>query len=241
MPGPYGVQSPTPAVRKTEIRPREFRWREIPKAAALAADRGLGQSDDVVGADRHPRQLAAGRVAERGNDRCGGHDRRRLADALDAVGRVRLGLLDELRRDRRHVEESREEVVREVGIEDHPVAYLDLLHEREPETLRGASLDLALDRERVERVPDVLRRPDPDDAREPELDVHLDDDPHRRDGEGDVRAIAEHLAGFGVERVRLRMAIDALDVDLSEPASLTLGEGVATRELHRAGGHPRHA
>ena len=63
------------------------------------------------------------------------------------------------------------------------VARLDLLHQREPEPLRGAALDLALDRLRVDRLADVLRRADPDDAREAELDVDLDDDAHRRDGE----------------------------------------------------------
>ena len=54
-----------------------------------------------------------------------------------------------------------------------PSAGLDLLHQREAEALRGAALDLALDRQRVDRGADVLRGPDPDDARQPELDVDL--------------------------------------------------------------------
>ena len=40
---------------------------------------------------------------------------------------------------------------------------------------------------------------DPDDARQPELDVDLDDDPHRAGRERDVRALPEHLAGLRVE------------------------------------------
>ena len=47
------------------------------------------------------------------------------------------------------------------------------------------------------------------------LDVDLDDDAHRGDGERDVRAIARCLPGVGIERERSRMTVDALDVDLS--------------------------
>ena len=43
-------------------------------------------------------------------------DRRRLADALDAVGRVGLGILDQLRHDRRHVERGRDQVVGEARV-----------------------------------------------------------------------------------------------------------------------------
>ena len=103
-------------------------------------------------------------------------DRRRLADPLDAVRRVRLGILDEHGHDRRHVERGRDQVVGEARVRDHAVARLDLLHQREPEALRGAALDLALDRLRVDRAPDVLRGPDPDDPRQAELDVDLDHD-----------------------------------------------------------------
>ena len=52
----------------------------------------------------------------------------------------------------------------------------------------------------IQRVAHVLRGSDPDDAREPEVDVHLDDDAHRRDREGDMGALAEHLARLRVER-----------------------------------------
>ena len=96
-----------------------------------------------------------------------------------------------------------------------PSRVLDLLHQREAEPLRGAALDLALDRERVDRLADVLGGADPDDAREAELDVHLGDDAHRGDGERDVGALAGDLAGLGVERGGARVAVDALDVDLA--------------------------
>src|SRR6266487_4420269 len=129
------------------------------------------QADDIVRADRDASQGASGRVAERGDDRRGRDDRRRLADALHPVGGVRLRILDELRDDRRHVERRRDQVIREVGVEDAAVPGLDLLHQREAETLGGAALDLALDCLRVDRLADVLRSPDPDDARQAELDV----------------------------------------------------------------------
>ena len=79
---------------------------------------------------------------------------------------------------------------------------------REPEALRDPALDLALDRLRVDRPADLLRGADPDDARQAELDVDLGDDPHRRDGERDVRALAGDLAGLGIERRRRQVAVD---------------------------------
>ena len=81
------------------------------------------------------------------------------------------------------------------------VAGLDLLHQREAEALRGAALDLALDRLRVERLADVLGGADPDDARQPEVDVDLGDDAHRGTARSATCARSPvHLAGLGVER-----------------------------------------
>ena len=94
----------------------------------------------------HAGELAPGRGAQRRDDRGRRDDGRRLADALDAVGRVGLGILDQHRLDRRHVERGRDQVVGEARVRDQAVARLDLLHQREPEALRGAALDLALDR-----------------------------------------------------------------------------------------------
>ena len=76
--------------------------RESVPAEAEAAPAGAGRvseldlESDVVGAHRNARQLAAGRVPQRRDDRRGRDHGRRLADALDAVGRVRLGVLDQL-------------------------------------------------------------------------------------------------------------------------------------------------
>ena len=119
------------------------------------------------------------------------------------------------------------------------VARLDLLHQREPEALRGSALDLPLDGRAAQRLADVLRRSDPDDAREAELDVDLRDDAHRRDGERDVRLTLGDLTRLRVERERARVPVDALDVDgASHPVALL--ERRAARGLHGAGRHPGH-
>ena len=81
--------------------------------------------------------------------------------------------------------------------------------------MRGSALDLALERERIDGAADVLCRPDPDDPGQPELDVHLGDDPHGGAGEGDVGTLAGDLPRLGIERRRARVPVDALDVDLA--------------------------
>ena len=59
-----------------------------------------------------------------------------------------------------HVEERRQQVVGEVAVADHAVDLDDLLHHGQPEPLGDAALDLAGDRQRVERPADVLGRRD---------------------------------------------------------------------------------
>ena len=61
--------------------------------------------------------LAQG-VADRGDDRRGRRDARRLADALGAERRLRIGLLDQRRHDVGHVEHRRQQVVGEAGVAD---------------------------------------------------------------------------------------------------------------------------
>ena len=90
--------------------------------------------------------------------------------------------------------------------------HLDLLHQREPETLRDAAFDLPLDGARIDRFADLLRRADPDDARESEVDVDFGDDLHRTDAEGNVCALTGDLARVGIKRRRRRMAINAFDI-----------------------------
>ena len=161
---------------------------------------------------------------------------------LTPYGASGSGILDQLRDDRRHVERRRDQVVGEARVRDQAVAGLDLLHQREPEALRGAALDLALDRLRVDRLADVLRRADPDDARQPELDVDLGDDAHRRDREA-RRASARRSIWpvSGSSGARPRVVVDALDVDLAAAGALALLERGAARELDGAGRHPRQA
>src|SRR4029079_15493798 len=116
------------------------------------------------------------------------------------------------------------ERVGEARVRDQPVSRLDLLHQREPETLRDAAFDLAFHGAGIDRLADLLRGADPDDARETELDVHLRRDFHRADAERDVRPLAGDLAVDGIERARRRVPVDALHVHLTTSARLALRE-----------------
>ena len=115
-------------------------------------------------------------------------------------GALRVGELQHVELHRRHVEHGRDQVVGERGVADLAVDDLDLLHQREPEALRDAALDLALDRLRVDRLADVLRGRDLDHAHEPELDVDVD---HRAVGGERERHVRVALALL-VERERRR-------------------------------------
>src|SRR5436190_20109809 len=63
------------------------------------AEADVSETDDVLGLDGHAGELETRRVPERRDDRGGRDDRRRLADAFRAVGRVGLGILDQLGED----------------------------------------------------------------------------------------------------------------------------------------------
>ena len=95
------------------------------------------------------------------------------------------------------------------GVADLAVDHLDLLHQRQPEALRDAALDLALDRLRVDRLADVLRGRDLDHAHEAELDVDVDDRAVGGERERHVRVALALL----VERERLPVVVLARDVD----------------------------
>src|SRR5439155_368776 len=101
------------------------------------------------------------------------------------------------------------------------------------EALRGAALDLALDRLGIDRSADVLGRPDPYDARQPELDVHLRDDAHGSARVGHVGALAGDLAGLGVERRRARVPVDAREADAAPHALATGRVARAARKPDR--------
>ena len=113
--------------------------------------------------------------------------------------------------DRRHVEHGRDQVVGEGRVAHQPVDDLDLLHQRQPEALRDAALDLALDRERVHRLADVLRGRDLDHPHEPELGVDVDDRAVRGERERHVRvALAELVERLRGAVVVLAGALDAV-------------------------------
>ena len=161
---------------------------------------------------------------------------------LTPYGASGSGILDQHRLDRRHVERGRHEVVGEARVRDPPAARLDLLHHGQAEPLRRPALDLALDRQRVDGAADVLRRADPDDPRQPELDVDLGDDAHRRASRAAHGARSPVIWPVsGSSGRRARMAVDALHVDLARPRALTLLERRAARVADGAGRHPRHA
>ena len=149
------------------------------------------------------------RRPQRGDDRRRRGDRRRLADPAQPVRRVRIAELEHVELDRRHVEHRRDQVVGERRVAHEPVDDLDLLHQREPEALGDAALDLALDRERVHRLADVLRGRDLDDPHEPELGVDVHDRAVRGEGEGDVRVALAEL----VERLRGAVVVLARALD----------------------------
>ena len=191
---------------------------------------------------RDARARAPGAVPSRRGARTGSPRWRRPSAARRRPSRRRgrrAQDLDQLDLDRGHVERRRDQVVGEARVEDLPVPGDELLHQREPEPLRDPALDLPLDGQGIDRLADILGRPDPDGARQAELDVDLDDDPHRGNRERDVRALAGDLAGLRVERRRPWMAVDALDVDLAAAQALAL-PSAARRVPHRAGRHPGH-
>ena len=72
----------------------------------------------MLGADRHPRQRLAAGGADGGDDRGGGGDRGRLADAAEAVGGVGVAQLEDVEADRGHVEHGRDQVVGERRVAD---------------------------------------------------------------------------------------------------------------------------
>ena len=78
-----------------------------------------------------------------------------------------------------------------------PSSSLHLLHQREPDPLRGAALDLALGALRVHDAAGVLRRRDLEDAHEPELLVDLDDGPLGGEREADVDVALAVLVDAG--------------------------------------------
>ena len=169
-----------------------------------------------------PSALAQG-VADRRGDRRGHRDARRLAHPLGAERRLRVGFLDEGRHHRRHVEHRRQQVVGEAGVADPPVDLDDLLHQRQPQALGDAALDLAGHRQRVDRPPDVLAGGHLHHLHQPEVGVDVDDgavgDERERDVAVALPVVVERLGG----------AVAELDLPLEHGVSQRVAERHAQR------------
>ena len=125
----------------------------------------------------------------------------RLADALGAPGPERLGVLDQVDRDRRHVADGRDQVVVQVV-----GAAVDVfLHQRHADALGDAAVHLAFDQGRVDRPADVVRRVDVQQRHRAELDIDLELGDLRREAVGRVR----HALAVGVERHGRRVEVAA--------------------------------
>ena len=85
-----------------------------------------------------------------------GRDQRRLADALGAEGTDGSAILDEDGLDLRHVAEGRDQIVVQILGPAGDV----LLHQRQPQPLGDAAVDLAFDHCRIDGTADIMRGDD---------------------------------------------------------------------------------
>src|SRR5438093_2410564 len=129
------------------------------------------QADDVLGPDRNPCQRPAGRLAQARNDGRRRRDVGRLAHALEPVRGFGVRVLEQLYAHGRHVEDRRQQVVRERGVEHLAVVDLNLLEQRDAQPLGAAALDLALERLRVPLPADLLVGLEPVRTSETELGI----------------------------------------------------------------------
>src|SRR5438105_1424293 len=151
------------------------RGNEIARPSTMARLIGrAASSEEVAWSDRHPRARGAGCVADRGDDGRRRRDRRRLPDALRAEWRARLWHFDQNGVDGGCVERGRYQIVGEAGVAYLPALHDELLHHRQTDTLRDATLDLTGHLERIEDTTHVLRGGEVDDAHESELRIDID-------------------------------------------------------------------
>src|SRR5918993_2438182 len=120
----------------------------IPAAPRLRrlARRLLGYPHDLLRLHRDAGQLPPRGVAQGSDDGRGRGYGWGFAGALQTVGGFGVGELQDLRPHGGHVQDRGDQVVREGGVLDLALLYLDLLEQGEPEPLRYPALDLALQR-----------------------------------------------------------------------------------------------
>ena len=109
----------------------------------------------------------AERVMDRGANRRWHREQRSLARLLRSVRSLRVVRLHDERLDLGHVEERRRLVLQHRRPFVQALAEDLLFHQGLAESHVHAALDLALDQERIDRAPDVVRDPDLVDADQP--------------------------------------------------------------------------
>src|ERR1700716_3836317 len=155
-----GRREPTSAMKPSRARsqpPSTTSPAPVKSSPVRRSRLGILVGDDVLGAHWNPCELTAGGGADRSDDCRAGGDGGRSPLSFQAVGRVRVAQLENVHPERRHVENRRKKIVGEGWVADDSVLDLDLLHHSKTESLRGAALELALHRLRVDRLADVLR------------------------------------------------------------------------------------
>jgi len=188
-------------------------------------------------ADETPKTMSSGRTGTR-------------SSARPVAARIAMRVLDEIAEHRRHVEHRREQVIGERRVPHGAVLQLDLLHHREPETLRDPPFKLPDHRERVDRLADVLRRRDLDDLHQTRVHVDVDDRAVRGEQERDVSVVLGRvvaLLGWPMamghdalgRRIEQLGELDLVDALAARSSSLRkLGLHLTTRREHGAAGHP---
>ena len=142
-------------------------------------------------------------MADGAQNRRRGRDQAGLAYALGAEGAQWLRVLDDDDLDLGHVADGGDQVVVQVLGSAGQV----FLHQREPDALGDAALDLPLHLGRVDGAADIVGGMDADGRHGPELSVHVDERDLRAEGVGRVR----RALALGVEcRGRWIEAADTL-------------------------------
>ena len=150
------------------IGPVDVRETRRPKARLLSCGFGFERGEDFLRGDWDLVDADAHRVVDGVGERRHHWQERPLTDFLGAEWAARIGVLDQLGEDLRHVERRRALVFehRRKLVDERPgktgrqPAELLLLHQRLAERHVDTAFDLAADERRVQRAADVVRDPD---------------------------------------------------------------------------------